>query len=440
MFKNTCLFKIFVIYCLNIAYSFSVYSNNLFKNDFILSFDDAVQYTVLNNSNIASYTSLSKAAEYKTRTSFATLFPQVSIGAAFKRGDDSKTSMFNNIFPNTIQNKIQNMYSAELEITQNIFSGGSIIQKIRSSMFEEDAVNYDLKIQKSNVSFKLKSAFSNLRYANDYLNLSNEILKRREENLSLITLRYKNGLENLGSVMLAQAYLNEAKFDVLKAINVISVSKKKFAEVIGFDGDENFLDIAGEVPLSIPEIIDIKDIAKKTPVYLKALANEGAAKSDKYRMIGVFLPSVNFFVTAGKNDTNLHMRNSNWSIGINAKMAIFTGGNNYYSYKTAAENYKSAMNNRISILRTIIADIEEKYSSYAESIERLKVDKNYVEAEKIRAKISRQKYNNGLTTFDDWDRIENSLITQQKRYIESKRNRVIAEAEFEQILGIGVIE
>ena len=163
-------------------------------------------------------------------------------------------------------------------------------------------------------------------------------------------------------------------------------------------------------------------------------------KAEKYGTIGSFLPSINLFVNAGKNDTTPHLRNSNWSVGINAKMPIFTGGTNYYSYKAANENYKSAINNRKSVLRDIITNIEEKYSSYTESIEKLKIDKNYMNTEMVRAKISRQKYNNGLTSFDEWDRIENSLITQQKRYIESERNRVITEAEFEQVLGIGVIE
>ena len=429
-----CFLQIFPSFAQNIH-------KNLYLSEIVLSFDDAVHYTKLNNANILSSESLSKMAEYKSNASFGQLLPQDSIGAGFKRGDDGKNSIFNTLMSIPYQQKIQNIYSVELSVTQNIFSGGSIIQKIRSSLFSKDAADYDLKITKANISFKLKSAFSGLRYANDYLNLTKEILKRREENLSLITLRYKNGLENKGSVMLADAYLSEAKLDALKAMNSVSVAKKRLADVIGLDSYDDYqFDITGDVPLAVPEVIDVKMIAKQTPLYLKSVANEEMAKAEKYSTIGSFLPSVNFFVNAGRSDNTPHMKNSNWSIGINAKMAIFTGGTNYYSYKAANENYKSASNNRIAVLRDIVASIEEKYSSYLESIERLKVDKNYVEAEIIRAKIARQKYNNGLTSFDDWDRIENSLIAQQKRYIESKRNRVITEAEFEQVLSIGVIE
>ena len=58
---------------------------------------------------------------------------------------------------------------------------------------------------------------------------------------------------------------------------------------------------------------------------------------------------------------------------------------------------------------------------------------------KVRADISRSKYNNGLTTFDDWDLIENDLINRQKDYNLKIRDRLTSEAFWEQTQGTGVI-
>ncbi|MGZ3696004.1 MAG: TolC family protein, partial [Bdellovibrionota bacterium] len=68
------------------------------------------------------------------------------------------------------------------------------------------------------------------------------------------------------------------------------------------------------------------------------------------------------------------------------------------------------------------------------------VDQGFRDAATVRAEIARTKYNNGLQTFEDWDTIENDLITRQKAYLQSKRARVTAEAAWEQAQGIGVLE
>ena len=52
---------------------------------------------------------------------------------------------------------------------------------------------------------------------------------------------------------------------------------------------------------------------------------------------------------------------------------------------------------------------------------------------------SRNKYNNGLQSFEDWDGIENDLITRQKTSLLSSRQRIVAEANWEQAQGKGVI-
>jgi outer membrane protein len=72
-------------------------------------------------------------------------------------------------------------------------------------------------------------------------------------------------------------------------------------------------------------------------------------------------------------------------------------------------------------------------------VEKLKVDQAFLDAAKTRADIARTKYNNGLMTFENWDIIENDLIQRQKSFLQSQRDRVVAEAAWEQAQGKGVI-
>ena len=75
-----------------------------------------------------------------------------------------------------------------------------------------------------------------------------------------------------------------------------------------------------------------------------------------------------------------------------------------------------------------------------EAVQRLEVDRAFVEAALAREKIAKEKYNNGLLSFEDWDIIENDLISRQKALLLSEKNRVTAEAAWEKSRGVGVFK
>lgn len=89
--------------------------------------------------------------------------------------------------------------------------------------------------------------------------------------------------------------------------------------------------------------------------------------------------------------------------------------------------------------RDVRTKLKQTFASYQEAVERLKVDTELLDAATIRAEIARNKYNNGLLSFEDWDIIENDLISRQKFVLQSRRDRIVAEAVWEQAQGKGVI-
>ena len=83
--------------------------------------------------------------------------------------------------------------------------------------------------------------------------------------------------------------------------------------------------------------------------------------------------------------------------------------------------------------------LKQTHAAFVEAVERLSVDEAFLEAAITRAEIARSKYAQGLMSFEDWDRIENDLIVRQKAVLFSRRDRVTAQAAWEQAQGVGVI-
>lgn len=125
-------------------------------------------------------------------------------------------------------------------------------------------------------------------------------------------------------------------------------------------------------------------------------------------------------------------------MALTLTIPLFDGGKDYYGTKSAVQNYTVSKSNRLNVNRNLAATLQQKYAGFVESVAKLQADTLFKEAAETRAKIARNKYNNGLLTFENWDIIESDLITRQKAFLQSRRDRVLSQASWDQTLGKGI--
>lgn len=332
-------------------------------------------------------------------------------------------------------------FTGSLQATQNLFNGLQDLGKLTQAKANTRAADAQLAITKAKISYDLKNAYENLVYANNLLKLTADIIRRRQENLRLVELRFNSGRENRGSVLLSHAYLKQAELDDLQARHNQRIAQAQLARTLGFD-DYEAVTIEGEIPVHAPveHGVNLSKISESVPDYIQAKSQAEAADAGVGVARGTFLPSLNVTGTVGEQGQNFWPNERDtWSLGVNLSYPLFNGGKDYHSLRAASETYAASEATRINTLRQITAKLEQMLASFSEAVVKLEVDAGFREAAGERAEIARKKYNNGLLTFDDWDLIENDLITRQKAYLQSKRDRVVAEAAWDQALGQGVI-
>jgi outer membrane protein TolC len=295
---------------------------------------------------------------------------------------------------------------------------------------------------KARISFDLKTAYESLIYAIDFKVLTEEIIRRREENNRLVELRFESGRENKGSAYLSEAYLAQAKLDDLQASNAKRISSAQLARALGLD-EYSDISINGPIPVNEPEsgTPDLLKIALATPDYRQLEALENAADAGVTIARSGFYPSLDLTGTLGRQVSPVFVgAQDRWSVGIALTLPFLSGGSDFYSTRSAIDARTAAEFQRVNISRQVRARLEQSYASYLEAVMKFKVDTSFKQATTVRAEIARKRYNNGLLTFEDWDVIENDLINRQKAYLQSKRDRVIAEAAWEQAQGIGALQ
>ncbi|MEI8347438.1 MAG: TolC family protein, partial [Pseudomonadota bacterium] len=330
--------------------------------------------------------------------------------------------------------------STSLNATQNLFSGMQDKAKVDQAKAGVGVSQSNLNNVKAKLSYDLKSAYMNLIFSQNSIKLTQDIIGRRESNLKLVELRFTSGRENKGSVLLSKAYLEQAKYDHLQAINSLELGQVQLAKVLGIEDNTEQIEVSDPIPTTKPtDKIDLKQLALDIPDYQLALAQEQSADAGIVLARASFFPSLNLTGSTGRTDDQWSPQNKNWSIGVGVTIPLFNGGKDYFATQAAYSNYRTAVFSKQNAFRQAIMKLKQTYNSYLEAVQKLEVDRAFTDAALTRAKVARETYNNGLLSFDDWDTIENDLINRQKALIQSERDRVIAEATWEQAQGKGVI-
>ncbi len=391
---------------------------------------DAVQLTRDHNPEIKAAEASVRQAYSRAGASRSGLFPEVT--GSISAGRTSTTG---------IGDLTQTNYEAGINATQNLFTGFGDLARMKQTRALTEAAEAELRTIKAKVSSELKGNFQYVVYSKANVELSRQIVTRREYNLQMVQLRFESGRENKGSVLLSKAYLEEARLGLLQAENGLRVAQAQLKKSMGLEADAQ-LEVLGEVPFNEPSrsIIDFKSLVTLTPNHQQAIAQEAAAEQE----IGVarsrFFPSLNLSGGTKRTDSEFFPnRGQEWAIGLSLSIPIFAGGRDYYASRVAADAYISSSRARENLDRTLLASLQQSHAAYVEAHSRYRTNLAFKEALEVRAKVARAKYNQGLLTFDDWDVIENDLIDRERRFLSSGLERVTSEAAWEQTQGKGVI-
>jgi len=403
----------------------------------VLSWEDCVQEASQKNPDLRAAQENLRSSEFLAHAAMSGYFPQITASLSASR--EHVSGLSESSLGTTSRGTSSNSYSASITGSQNLFSGFQDWAKWHQAEANAQASQANLDTVRAKVSYDLKSAFAGLLYAQHSLELAKNIIQRREENFNLVELRFQSGNENKGSLLLSRAYLNDAKLGALQAEDAIRVAQSQLARILGRDRHDD-LRVDGAVPVSLPpKDPAIVELVQRTPDHRQAKAIEKSAEGSVTLARGPFLPSLALVGSIGRQGDTFFPTTDAWSVGVTLSYPLFSGGRDYYFTRSALEVLAAASSSRASVDNEVRTRLTQALTGFIEAVERLKVDKSYLEAATAREEIGRSKYNNGLLSFENWDIIENDLIARQKNVLQSTRDRIVSEASWEQALGTGAI-
>lgn len=414
------MIKRYILYVILFFFSVSTYGAEE------ASWKELVEAMHRDNAEVRAAANTLRASQFGQRAAYNNYLPQLAGTLGYSKTDGPTVTA------------LRDEYTASLSVSQNIFSGLKDQASVEKASATLDLNQAKLREVVARVSYNLKVAYSDLLYAQRSLHLQQEIIKRRQNNLRLVELRFESGRENRGSVLLSKAYFNQAQYDEFQAQNGILVASAQLARVIGRDEDTVF-QLHEDMPLmSLDAQPDFRSLAHANPSYNQATANVAGAQASLKEARAGWFPTLGVNASAGSFGSEWFPERDRWSLGVSLSFPLFNGGRDYYGTKNASAVLVSARSTLEDTNRQIVATLKQVYVSYKEAQMKLTVDTSFREAAAKRAEIARVKYQNGLMTFEDWDIIESDLIAREKSVLQSQRDRARAEANWNQVLGKGV--
>lgn len=418
-----------------------------------LTWMQCVRETTINNPGIQSAWKTLQNQDALRKGAYSALFPQLTATADASRSYNPQTLTSGSTIVtggsddlvgtsfggSSSQSSYSSSYSVGLSLQQQIFDGFLTKGNIHQAKAQAQVALAQLLTEKSSVSYELKSAFAQLLYAQELIGISKSIVKQRTLNYRLVALKYDIGRENKGAVLLSKANLAQAEQTLKQAYRTLEVSQRQLLTAMGRTQFKPVVAQGSLVTYQVPAAPKFEALAVKTPAHFQQAATVDASKAGITIARSEFYPKVNLTGSYSSNGNEPSAPDS-WSGEISGTWSIFDGGKTYFNVKAARASLESDQFK----LRQTDADttqaLAEDYSSYVNAVENVAVSAALLEAALLRARIAEAQYRNGLISFQDFETITNDSITRQQTELQTRRDAVLAEAQWEQSQGIGAIQ
>jgi outer membrane protein TolC len=413
------------------AFFFICLTTALSAETITLDYAAALKHLAGQNPDILAARKNLETAKYNYRGAYAGFLPQVTAGVNYTQGNSATTAQLAG------QSTTYQLYSASLGVSQSVFSGLSDYYKIKIARASAELSEANFQIASAKALYEFKAAWALLALAKRQHTLALETQKRRQDNMKMIELRFNSGSENKGSLLLAQSYRAQADRDVHQSLRQRTNSETELKRVLNYPQDTAIETTGGAELKPPPESFALAEAAKKTPEYKQAVAQELNAEGTSDQSISPFFPTVTASGSLFRQGPDFFPQGDRWSVNVGVSYPLFSGGKDYYAMKANKSAFEAARKNRESVETQRISRLQQSLTNYRAAGENAKVSESLLAASTVRAQIARVKYMSGLLSFDQWDIIENELISRQKDVLQTRYDLEVAQAAWEQTLGEG---
>jgi len=388
-----------------------------------LSWDDCLREARAKNPEIVSARAKVEEAKADKNITKSGALPQISVtGGATTAKTEGRART--------------KLYDYGVTAQQLLFDGFKTSNDLAAAREQVKVSSYEYLVTSSDVRLTLRSAYVGLLGAQEFLQVTRDIVDRRKQNEELVSLRYQSGRENKGALLTAQANLASAEFEFEQAQRSVDLYQRRLSKALG---REKFMPLSVSGDLAVAAIDqmqpDFEMFVSSVPLLKQLVAKKEAARFGLKSAKSDLFPKIYATGNAGKSGTAWAPETDDWSAGISVTFPLFEGGQKQAAITKARASLNQVEADERSGRDGVILTLAETWTAWQDNVALVSVKQKFLDASGQRAEISEAQYSSGLISFNDWILIEDELVSNQKAFLQAKTAALVSEAGWRQAKG-----
>ncbi len=448
--------------------------------------EQCIQYAMDNNLQIKQQELYSMMNQNNMKSSVAGIFPSLNAGGnqnfTFGRSVDPFTNEF----------ATQNVASSSVSLASSatLFSGLRQVNNVKKSRADYQAGLYDLEQTKNNISLLIASAYLNVLYNYDLLEIAEQQADITRQQLDRIIKLVESGSLPLQNRYELEAQLANEELNIVNLQNALDFSLLNLAQIIEVDDVENFEIIKPDI-----DWIPVENaLLSVEQIYNEAVKNMPQVDAAKYRTESAYrtllmakgtrYPQLNLNLSYGTGYSNARKEinqiiigqpipsgfriddngdyifdvyqfsfdysyvtrpfvdqikdNASAAVGFNLSIPIFNGWQIKNNISNANLQYEQSKLQAIQVNKDLLKDIQQAHSDAQAAAKKYFATEKTLEAIQLSFDYTQQRFDLGLLTSVDYNLAKNNLVRTQSELIRAKYDFIFKQKIIDFYRGISI--
>jgi outer membrane protein TolC len=372
--------------------------------------------------------------------------PNVTATAQYRRIDDNFIDQFpggSQIFGNQTE-----PWSAQVEVTQALYSGGRILAAIRAAKYSDQIAVLDFERAVAETILSVRRTFYEILLAKAQVAVREQSVTLLEQQLTDTQHRFDVGAVPRFNVLRAEVELANARPPLIRAQNNLRLAREALVTLLAIDaapGTADFtpITLTGELRFESSDWT-LSNALVQALVHRPELQQAGkqvivAKQGVKIAQAG-YKPDIELFGDYGirnstfsdEVDESLH----GWTIGARATWYLFDGLLTHGKVTQARAQYRQAQLEADDTRRRVELEVRQAYSDYRQALELIEAQKKTVEQGEESLRLAEARFRAGTGTQLDVLSAQTALTEARSNEAQSLYDYNVAVATLERVTGL----
>jgi len=436
-----------LLWVVNLLFIFSpsVYATGQLTRPRVWTVQDAVHFALKNSPDVHLTLERIKGARAAVLAAESAYYPRLDISAGYGRTNNPMFS-FGNILN-------QGQFTSAIDfnrpgITDNLnltgllqyrfYNGGRDEAAVRAARAGEEASRFEQAAVHLRLGFEVVRSFYSIVQAQDNVQARESSLKAIEVSLQAAQARFEAGDLLKADLLNLEVQKSRASEDLIRARHGLELAGRGFLNLLGLTRGPVEIDTARQAEQMVPQ----QPTYDQRPELAALQAALQAAEARIRQAQAGYYPSADLFGSyqMDKGFEYEEGAGNSWMAGVKVNYNLFNGHRTSAEISRAKAKLAEIRAQQHKLELAFNYEIEQASLALQQAEERLQVTEKMMEQADESARLSRERFKEGVILASDLIEVENRLTDARVHNLMARAARRIAIADLRRAAGLGQFE